>query len=96
MPHLTWSLRATRDLVRLREFLEAKSPASAGRAIEVIRLRVSPLEQFPNIGRSIAKMPARYRDLFVQFGDSGYVVRYEIRRDFVLITGVRHMREVGF
>ncbi len=96
MPHLTWSPRAIRDLVRLREFLESKNPNSARRAIETIQSKVSPLEQFPAIGRPVAKMPARYRDLYVQFGDSGYVIRYEARRDAVLIVGIRHMREVGF
>ncbi|MEO8882103.1 MAG: type II toxin-antitoxin system RelE/ParE family toxin [Devosia sp.] len=96
MPHLRWSPRAIRDLGRLQDFLQSKSAGSAGHAIETIQRQTAPLEQFPGIGRPVANLPARYRDLFVQFGDSGYVVRYEVRRDAVLIVGVRHMREAGF
>ncbi|WP_407830533.1 plasmid stabilization protein [Verminephrobacter eiseniae] len=32
----------------------------------------------------------------VDFGDSGYVVRYRIDMDAVTILAVRHQKEVGF
>lgn len=35
-------------------------------------------------------MPDQYREWLVDFGDSGYVVRYRIDSDAITILAVRH------
>jgi hypothetical protein len=37
-----------------------------------------------------------FRDWVIDFGDSGYVVRYRIENDSVMILAVRHQKEAGF
>jgi plasmid stabilization system protein ParE len=37
-----------------------------------------------------------FRDWIIDFGDSGYVVRYRITNDGVMILAVRHQKEAGF
>jgi plasmid stabilization system protein ParE len=41
-------------------------------------------------------MDEGFRDWVIDFGDSGYVVRYHIANDDVLILAVRHQKEGGF
>jgi plasmid stabilization system protein ParE len=41
-------------------------------------------------------MDEAFRDWPVDFGDSGYVVRYRFAEDEVVILAVRHQKEAGF
>jgi plasmid stabilization system protein ParE len=41
-------------------------------------------------------MPDEFREWIIDFGDSGYIVRYRIEADTVTILAVRHQKEVGF
>jgi plasmid stabilization system protein ParE len=50
----------------------------------------------PHLGRPIDDMPDRFREWIIDFGDSGYVVRYRIDEDLIVILAVRHQKEVGF
>ncbi len=54
------------------------------------------LQLQPAIGRPIDDMPTEFRDWIIDFGDSGYVVRYRIESELVIILAVRHQREVGY
>jgi len=96
MPRLIWSPPALRDVQRLYRFLAPKNPDAAKRAVKVIRQAVQVLEQQPGIGRPVEDLPEEFREWIIDFGDSGYVARYHIGQDVVMILAVRHQREVGF
>lgn len=93
MPHLIFTPGAARDLERCRTFLHEKSPLTAQRAVQTILQKIEVLESLPNVGR-----PSRlrgYRELIIDFGDSGYVVRYlyNMKQDSVRIAAIWHQRE---
>ncbi|GGO57331.1 hypothetical protein GCM10011315_24280 [Roseovarius pacificus] len=50
----------------------------------------------PRLGRMIDDMPEQYREWLIDFGDSGYVLRYHVDNDAVTILVIRHQKEVGF
>ena len=87
------SSEARSDVMRLRNFLEAKNPRAAIRATQTIWAALQRLEQFPESGR-VTDDP-RIRQLVVPFGASGYVVRYTIVPDnrAILVTRIWHGRE---
>jgi plasmid stabilization system protein ParE len=88
---------ALRDLERLRDFLRPKNLAAAKRAAVAIINAVKILERHPQIGRPVEGMddPA-FRELLIDFGESGYVARYRLAEDSVTVLAVRHQKEVGF
>lgn len=96
MPRLIWSPLALRDVQRLYRFLAPKSPAAAQRAVKAMRQGVSVLEHQPGLGRPIEDMPSEFREWIIDFGDSGYVVRYRLTEETVVVLAVRHQREAGF
>ena len=59
------------------------------KAVQVLGLQ-------PQIGRSVEDMPDEYREWLIDFGDSGYVVRYRLDVEAVTILAVRHQKEVGY
>lgn len=95
MSQVRFAPSAIRDLQRLREFLQPKSPLAAKRAGEVIMKAVQVLGLQPQIGRPIEAMPEEFREWVIDFGDSGYVARYRIDGDAVTVLAVRHQKEVG-
>lgn len=96
MPQVRYAPGAIRDLQRLREFLHPKNPVAAKRAGETIVKGVRILGHQPKIGRRIEDMPDEYREWPIGFGDSGYLVRYRINGDAVIILAVRHQKEAGY
>ncbi len=96
MPRLIWSPTALLDAQRLYRFLAPKNLDAAVRAVGAIRQGVKLLEHQPGLGRPIEDMDDKFRDWFIDFGDSGYVVRYRVTADTITILGVRHQKEAGF
>ena len=97
MPSLTWSPSAAADVQRLYRFLRSKNQDAAQRAVKAMREGVNVLKQQPRIGRVVGGMPEQYREWLIDFGSSGYVVRYHIDQDTnVIILAVRHQKEAGF
>lgn len=96
MPQVRFSPPAIRDLERLREFLRPKNPIVAKQAGEVIVKAVQVLGFQPKLGRPIEDMPDEFREWIIDFGDSGYVVRYRIVMDVITILSVRHQKEIGY
>lgn len=41
-------------------------------------------------------MAEPFREWLVDFGDSGYAVRYRITDDAIVMLAVRHFREAGY
>lgn len=96
MPDLIWSETALRDMRRLHQFLRPKSPEAANRAVQKIRQSVRLLIKHPGIGRPIEGMPAPFRELVIDFGNSGYLIRYHLGPERVTLLAVRHQKEAGY
>ncbi|HBX40808.1 type II toxin-antitoxin system RelE/ParE family toxin [Vibrio sp. 2026] len=96
MSQVIFAPAAIRDLERLREFLRPKNPTAAERAAKAIIQGVQALGELPRIGRPIEDMPEEFRDWLIDFGDSGYVARYRIDGDTVVVLAIRHQKEAGF
>ncbi len=97
MPQVRFAPPALRDLERLREFLRPKSPDVARRAAAAIKEAVQVLGQHPQIGRPADNLEPEYRELLIDFGDSGYIALYRYDSgDFVTVLTIRHQKEVGY
>ena len=83
-------------MARLHGFLAPKNRGAARRAVRAIRQGVKALARHPGIGRPVEEMAPEFREWFIQFGDSGYVVLYSFDRDLVAILAVRHGKEAGY
>ncbi len=95
MPLVKLAPAALRDLERLREFLRPKNPAAAKRAAGIIIKAIQTLGQHPKIGRPVEEMDIGYRELVIDFGDSGYIALYRDEVDSVTVLSLRHQKEVG-
>ncbi|MFJ3259340.1 type II toxin-antitoxin system RelE/ParE family toxin [Pseudomonas sp. NPDC086581] len=87
---------ALRDLERLRRFLRETNPAAASRAGRVIIEATQALAAYPQIGRLIDDLPVAFREWPIDFGDSGYLARYRIDGETLVILAIRHQREAGY
>ena len=96
MSRLIWSRQALLDVQRLYRFLAVKNLDAAKRSIKTVRQEVNVLGHQSGIVRPIEDMPIESREWMIDFGDSGYVVRYRIDADAVTILAVSHQKEVGF
>lgn len=96
MSRLIWSPLALLDVQRLYRFLAPKNPDAPKSAVQAIQQGVKVLEQQPGLGRLVHDMDDAFRDWIIDFGDAGYVVRYRINHQYVVILAVRHQKEVGF
>lgn len=96
MPRIIWSPPALLDVQRAYRFLAGKSIDAAKRAVKAIREGVKIIAQHPEIGRPDDDMEPEYRELLIDFGDSGYVVLYRYEGQSAVIIAVRHQKEVGY
>jgi plasmid stabilization system protein ParE len=96
MAQIAWSRPALLDLSRLHHFLQEKSPEAARRAVAAIRESTAVLVSHPAAGRPVDGLPPGIRDILVNFGAGGYVIRYRFDDNDVLILRIRHMREAGY
>lgn len=95
MARVTFAPAALRDLERLRAFLRPKNPLAARRAAAAISEAVRELGLHPQIGRPVEEMP-EYRELLIDFGDSGYIALCHHSVDQVTVLAQRHQREAGY
>ncbi len=93
MPQIKFSAAALHDLERLRGFLRPKNSAAAKRAAAAIIKAVQLLGQHPHIGRPVEEMDIEYRELPIDFGESGYVALYRYEGKFVTVLSLRHQKE---
>ena len=96
MYRLHWSGRAYADMQRLHGLLATKNRAAATRPVQAVRQGLKSIALQPGIGRPIEELDLQFRERPVSFGDSGYIVRYRLDGDIVIILAVRHQRELGF
>ena len=81
---------ARNDLIRISDFLAGSAPRAALRAAQVLDQALRSLERFPE---RAPRNGDGGRDLFVPFGQAGYVVRYRIEDAAVVIIRIFHPRE---
>ena len=81
---------------RLYRFLAPKNLEAAKRAVTAIRQGVNVLSAQPGMGRPVENMADEFRDWIIDFGDSGYVARYRVDGQHLIILAVRHQKEAGF
>lgn len=87
---------ALRDLERLRRLLRETNPTAARRAGRIILEATQALGAYPQMGRLIDDLPVQFREWPIDFGDSGYLARYRIEGESVVILALRHQREAGY
>lgn len=80
----------------MREFLRPKNPAAARRAGAAIIKAIQILATHPKIGRPLEEMEIEYRELVIDFGDSGYIALYRYVGDAVTVLSFRHRKETGY
>lgn len=96
MPRLIWTPQTLADVQRLFRFLASKNMDAARRAVQAIRQGVSALILQPGMGRPIEDLPVEFREWLIDFGGSGYVARYRLDGDVIVVLAVRHQKEAGF
>lgn len=87
MTAIHWLPGARDDLARLHASIHAHSPDAADRAIETILENVDRLATFPEMGHLWQPDPD-FREWPVRFGATGYVVRYRLFHDQVIIVRI--------
>ncbi|MEL6521043.1 MAG: type II toxin-antitoxin system RelE/ParE family toxin [Pseudomonadota bacterium] len=83
---------AEADLDRLFIFLVEKNPLAAQKAMLAIDEALNILLESPLIGHVPEHFPD-YRQHIVTFGKSGYIVRYRIQEDALIVTRIWAGRE---
>ena len=96
MSRVIWSPAALLDVQRLYRFLAPQNIDAAKQAVKALRKGVKVLQLQSGIGRPIDDMPEEFREWIIDFGNSGYVARYRIDSEVVMILAVRHQKEVGY
>lgn len=83
--------RAWRDLSRLADFLAPKSRKAEAKARAVLRTAINALDQFPERGAPTSV--EHIRALFIPFGRDGYIIKYLVEADDVIVLRIFHSLE---
>ncbi|MGO4128638.1 type II toxin-antitoxin system RelE/ParE family toxin [Inquilinus sp. YAF38] len=90
MMRLSWTRKATSDLVRLHEFLAPVNARAATETVRALAHAVGRLPQQPRIGVKLDEFaPREVRRIIV----GRYEIRYEIDADGIHILRLWHTRE---
>ena len=82
---------ANRDLVRLIDYLDVRSPAAAVRAYDTLDAAMRSLDEFSERARPGPEPGTR--ELVVRFGSGAYIVRYRVDPDEVVVARIFHGAE---
>lgn len=92
---IVWLGSAILDLQRFRDFIQPHNKEAAQRAVRIIRAAVAHIAANPRIGKPVDDLPD-YHDIVVPFGASGYLLRYRIQGETIIIIALKHCKEAGF
>jgi len=92
MMKLEWLPDALEDLKRLHAFIQPHSVDAASRAIDTILEAAENLLEFPERGKPW-EVEYGFRELLVTFGVNGYVIRYRLLEERIIIIRVWHSLE---
>ncbi len=96
MSQLIWSPQALLDVQRLYRFLAYKNQDAGNRALTAIRQALKILTLKSGLRRPVGDMDYGFRDWVIDFSDSGFVARYRLDAEKVIILAVRPQKEAGF
>ena len=89
---LIWLPEAVQDLDRLYQFLVADNREAAVNAMHRIREAAGILRDYSEIGRPYPPLP-EFHELSIPFGSRGYVLRYRVTSEAVVVVRVWHSLE---
>lgn len=92
MPNVIWTRAAVEDLIRLFNVLKEESPDAAQNAALHIRKAADSLMISARIGNPMNDDPGK-REFATGFGKNGYILRYIVDNDQVVIIRVWHYLE---
>lgn len=85
---LIWTNTAIADLQRLRTFIEQHNPHAARRAAQTIKQAAIRLLDHSELGKLLDGREDR--ELFIPFGQRGYVLRYRLDGNTIVILKLWH------
>jgi len=85
---LIWTSTALTDLQRLRTFIARHNPHAAKRAAQAIKEAAMRLLDHPELGKLLEDREDR--ELFIPFGQRGYVLRYRLHGNAIVILKLWH------
>jgi toxin ParE1/3/4 len=85
---LIWTSTALADLQRLRSFIAQHNPHAAKRAAQTIKQAVMRLLDHPELGKPLDGREDR--ELFIPFGQRGYVLRYRLHGNAIIVLKLWH------
>ncbi len=91
-PKLIWEPGAVDDLSRLRKFIQPHNPKAAMNAARRIIESTNLLLDHPHLGHPMDDLP-EFNELFIPFGQNGYVLRYRLDNGNIIILRIWHTRE---
>lgn len=80
-----WKKQAINDLIKIGQHISKDSPANAGKMIDLIEDKVTPLAAHPHLGRT-----GRKRGTHELVAHESYVVIYRVLTKKVEILRVKH------
>ncbi len=91
---IIWARETKDDFKRFTEFLDPINPSASLAAVEAINEQMMMLVDYPKAGTSLDDDTER-RELYINFGTHGYVLRYvpDFEAEEILILRVWHGRE---
>lgn len=84
------SATARADVLTLTDWLSERSPAAGDKAMAAIVGALEVLADFPKAGFPLADGT---REKGVRFGRDGYIIRYQLLDNVVLVRRVFHTRQ---
>jgi plasmid stabilization system protein ParE len=85
-----FTAQARADLYAQLDWLAERTPQAARRAAGRIRMQLTLIGEFPHASPEVGD---GLRDATVRFGRDGFVVRYRIDEEAVLIVRIFHGRQ---
>ncbi|MFO1159821.1 MAG: type II toxin-antitoxin system RelE/ParE family toxin [Reyranellaceae bacterium] len=95
MAQIVYARNALTNLERLYRFLATNNPRAATRAMQATSDRLELLESRPRLGPVDSEQPD-LREFSIPFGSAGYLARYRLDGDLIIVLAVRHAREAGY
>ena len=95
MLQINFAPAAIEDLTRLSNFLHQNNTLAAKQAGLAIIKAIKILSDYPQAGRPDDD-DSEYRELIIDFGNSGYVAKYHYKNDLVTVVKIKHQKEVGY
>ena len=95
MSQIYFATAGIEDLARSSNFLHHNNPLAAKQAGLAIIKALKILSDYPQAGRP-EDDNSEYRELIIDFGNSGYFAKYHFKHNLVTVVKIKHQKEVGY